>query len=504
MSPPPTPPTTTSTNRRTPWLAYALVAGGAAVGTLLVAGLAMNIAERKAEARQTAFKLVDIDETTVDPAVWGKNFPRQYDGYLRTVDNERTRYGGSEAIPQGDGTYSKATQKLDTNPRLRTIFNGYAFSLDYRERRGHAFMLSDQRETERVHKRKQPGACVQCHSSNTVAYRTVGLEKGAPGALTDPLLSETGWAQLQKGFEAVCAMPFDEASKLVSHPVGCLECHDPASMKLRVTRPAFVEGIRALAKSDAPTPHLPSIEQWRKGDRRRPYDPNVDASRQELRSMACGQCHVEYYFKGDGKVVTYPWHNGLKVEEIERYYDEVQWTDWKHADSGAPALKAQHPEFEMWSQGIHARSGVACADCHMPYTRQGAIKISDHQVRSPLLNIARACQACHPYAESEIAGRVAVIQDRTKALLDRAEEAVVALINDIKAEAAAGATDADLAKPRALQRSAQWRVDFINAENSMGFHAPQEAARILAEAADLARQGQLALIRKGVAGIEAK
>ena len=483
--------------KRTPWLKYTLVCGAFALATMLVAGLALNIAERKIEARQTVFKLVEIDETTTDPAVWGKNFPRQYDGYIRTADNQRTRFGGSEAMPLGDGHVSKAVQKLDTDPRLRTIFNGYAFAIDYRERRGHAFMLTDQQETERVHKKKQPGSCIQCHSSNTVAYRTVGLQKGAPGVLTDPLLSETGWAQMQRGFEAVCAMPFDEATKLTSHPVGCLECHDPKTMQLRVTRPGFITGIQALARSTAPTPHLPSIEQWRKGDRRREFDPNVDASRQELRSMACGQCHVEYYFKGEGKVVTYPWYNGLKAEEIEKYYDDVQWTDWTHADSGAKALKAQHPEFELWSQGIHARSGVSCADCHMPYTREGAIKVSDHQVRSPLLNIARSCQTCHPYAESEIASRVAVIQDRNKALLDRAEDAVVALIGDIKAAMGAGASDAELAKARGLQRSAQWRVDFINAENSMGFHAPQECARIMGEAIDFARQGQLAVAKIG-------
>ena len=483
------------------WLKFGLVFVAFAGATALVAGLALNIAERKIEARQTVFRLVDIDETTVDQALWGKNFPRQYDGYIRTVDNQRTRFGGSEAAPLGDGRVSKAVQKLETDPRLRTIFDGYAFAIDYRERRGHAFMLSDQLETERVHKKAQPGACIQCHSSNTVAYRTVGLEKGAPGALTDPLLSETGWQQMQKGFEAVCAMTFADASKLTSHPVGCLECHDPKTMQLRVTRPGFVAGIRALAAGAAPTPHLPSIEQWRKGDRRRAYDPNVDASRQELRSMACGQCHVEYYFKGEGKVVTYPWRNGLKVEEIERYYDEEKWTDWTHAASGAPALKAQHPEFELWSQGIHARSGVSCADCHMPYKREGAVKVSDHQVRSPLLNIARSCQTCHPYAESEISARVAVIQDRNKALLDRAEIAVVALIGDLKSAMAAGVPDADLAKARGLQRSAQWRVDFINAENSMGFHAPQECARILAEAIDLARQGQLELAKPGAKGV---
>ncbi|MGH7133570.1 MAG: ammonia-forming cytochrome c nitrite reductase subunit c552, partial [Phycisphaerales bacterium] len=367
-----------------------------AAGTFAALAMALSIAKRKVEAREVVLRIVDIKETTVDPAEWGKNFPRQYDSYIRTVDNERTRYGGSDAAPApGGGTH--ADSKLESDPRLKTIFNGYAFAIDYRERRGHAFMLDDQRDTERVKQRPQPGACLMCHASNLPAMRKVGVEKGAPGTVEAPLLSSEGQAQLLKGFEAVCAMKYSDATALVNHPVTCLDCHDPDSMALRVTRPAFTAGIRALAESTAPTPHLPSIEQWRKGDRKRAYDPNVDASRQEMRSMACGQCHVEYYFKGEGKVLTFPWHNGLQVEQIEKYYNDVKWNDYTHADSGAPILKAQHPEFETWGQGIHARSGVACADCHMPYKREGAIKISDHQVRSPMLNVARACQTCHNY-----------------------------------------------------------------------------------------------------------
>ncbi len=466
---------------RRPWALYWITVVVVAAATIAVMLLYQNIAQRKTEARQTGFTLTGLDETTIDPKEWGKNFPRQYDGYLRTVDVERTRYGGSEAY-----------QHLDADPVWRIIFAGYAFSIDYREERGHAYMLSDQRETERVTKRKQPGACLQCHASAIPAYRNVGIEKGAPGSLTDPLASPAGQEQLMKGFEAVCAMPFDEATTLVTHPVTCIDCHDPDTMHLRVTRPGFINGIRALAESDDPLPNLPSIERWRKGPRTRPYDPNADASRQEMRSMACGQCHVEYYFKGEQKTVTYPWSKGLKVQQIEAYYDGEGFKDWTHEVSGAPVLKAQHPEFEMWSQGIHSRSGVACADCHMPYVRQGAIKISDHHVRSPLLNIARACQTCHNYPESEILARAEAIQGRTSALLDRGEAAVFDLIQAIKSAADAGVPEHALKPARDLQRKAQFRLDFVSAENSMGFHAPQESARILAEAIDFARQGQLA------------
>ncbi len=469
----------------------------AGAGTVAVAALLGSIHQRQAEAQVVNFQVTQLTERIEDPAEWGKNYPRQYDGYKRTALNQRARFGGSEAMPlrlmqampleKG----SKAPSKLEEDPLLQVIFSGYAFAIDYRERRGHAFMLEDQRDTERVKQKPQPGACLNCHASNVIAFREVGQKFGAPGALSDPLASPEGQSQLFKGFEIVNAMKYAEATQYVQHPVACIDCHDPSSMKLRITRPAFIEGVRALALSDEPVPHLPSIEAWRKGDRVAAYDANVMASRQELRSMTCAQCHVEYYFKGDQKRLTFPWHNGLKAEQMESYYDSMGWTDWTHKESGAPVLKAQHPEFELWSQGVHARSGVACADCHMPYTREGAMKFSDHQVQSPMHNVARACQTCHNYTESEIVARVDIIQARTKAQLDRAEAAVVDLIHAISNAKAAGATDDQLKKPRELQRKAQWRSDLINAENSMGFHAPAEALRVLGEAIDYARQGQV-------------
>jgi nitrite reductase (cytochrome c-552) len=222
---------------------------------------------------------------------------------------------------------------------------------------------------------------------------------------------------------------------------------------------------------------------------------NKDATRQEMRSFVCGQCHVEYYFKGPGKVVTYPWSNGLKVEQIEAYYDKEGFTDWTHAETGTKVLKAQHPEFEVWNQGVHARSGVACADCHMPYMREGAMKVSDHWVRSPLLNLNRACQTCHAIPEKDLEARVVSIQDRHHELLERAAKAVTEMLDSMVAAKKGGASDAALDPARALHRKAQWRLDFVAAENSMGFHAPQELARILAEAIDYARQAQLAAER---------
>lgn len=457
-------------------LKYAAIIFATAAATFGLTALLMNINLRKQEAKETFVRLVNLDENAVDPAIWGRDFPRQYDGYLHTADNERSQFGGSEALPP---------EKLSIDPRLKRIYAGYAFSISYREKRGHAFMLTDQEMSERVKQAKQPGACLHCHASILPEYRFLGQ------------------GDVHAGFVKSCAMSYQEAhdlvddkgNKLVQHPVACLDCHDPKTIQLRVTRPGFLDGIQSLAMSEEPLPHFPSIERWRQGGRKGKYDPNVLASRQEMRSFVCGQCHVEYYFKGDGKLLTYPWHNGLKAEQIERYYDSENFKDFVHKETGAPMLKAQHPEFELWNQGIHARSGVACADCHMPYKREGAMKISDHQVRSPILNTARACQVCHRYSEKEIIDRAQTIQNRTLAVQNRAEDALVQLMDGIQAAQGRGATPEQLAKARQFHRQAQWRVDFIASENSRGFHAPQEAVRVLAEAIDMARQGQLEAVQ---------
>jgi nitrite reductase (cytochrome c-552) len=419
-----------------------------------VLALLGNIRERKEEGRSRFLPLAVLADSIVDPAQWGKNYPREYDGYLRSVDTVRTRYGGSEAF-----------SKLEADPALRRIYAGYAFGVEFREERGHAYSLIDQQLTKRTQQFKQPGACLQCHAGGMKA-----------------VYEKAGGGDLMAGFAKVCAMPLAEAWKLVQHPIACVDCHDPKTMRLRITRPGFLDGIRALKASQG----VPG------------YDPNTMATRQEMRSYVCGQCHVEYYFKGDGKLLTYPWHDGLKVEQIEAYYDSVGHRDWVHAETGAPVLKAQHPEFEMWNQGIHARSGVACADCHMPYKREGALKITDHHVRSPLLDPSRSCLNCHNFPEAEMLARAEAIQERTRALLTRAEQALLDLMDQVKAARGRGAGDGQLGAALALQRRAQWRLDFVASENSLGFHAPQEAARILAEAIDYARQGEMAA--RGAAG----
>ncbi|MBA2113772.1 ammonia-forming cytochrome c nitrite reductase subunit c552 [Bremerella alba] len=475
-----------------------------AVATFGLAALITNIFEKKQEARVPFVRLEEVDEVTTDPKKWGVNWPDQYDTYLLTVDFEESEYGGSEAMP---------ASKLEEHPWLKRLYAGYAFSLDYREARGHAYMLSDQEATKRVTERNQAGACLHCHAAIIPTYRRLGLmEEGKTEVTAEDLAADFNWPAVMTGFKAMSGMDYADAhAELMktpdgtpgddqTHPVSCIDCHDPETMAIRVTRPGFVQGIAALAKSDDPVVHLPSIERWRNGKRERDYDPNLDASRHEMRTFVCAQCHVEYYCASK-ETLFFPWGNGLKVEQIEELYDDHKFpdgsdfVDYKHGETGAKIYKAQHPEFELWSQGIHARSGVSCADCHMPYERKGAMKVSSHHVRSPMLSVNRSCQTCHNVNEGELKQRVEIIQARTQGLIERAAAAMTSMLDAILAAKAAGATDEQLAPILELQKKGMWRLDFISSENSKGFHADQEAARILSESIDYCRQAEIEALK---------
>ncbi len=402
------------------------------IGMLLV-----NIQERKFEAQIPFQKVVEIGPDELDPAVWGKNFPNQFDTFMKTKDSSQgTPFGGS--FP-----YSK----LEKTPSLIRLWAGYAFSKDHNEDRGHFYALEDQINTQRVKLVSQPGACANCHAAET-----------------PKLIQSMGW-------EAFNRTPFNELKDKLHLGTSCADCHDPETMDLRITRPAFKFAME-----------------------KRGVDLSK-ATRQEMRSYVCGQCHVEYYFKGEDKLLTFPWDGGLSVESIEAYYDANGFKDWTHKETKTPMVKIQHPEFEMWSSGLHAKSGVTCPDCHMPYTRVGSMKISDHWLRSPLNNINKACQTCHKANEQKLRDRVITIQNRTTELLGVAEESILQAMDAIVAAQNKGVADDKLEEARNLHRKSEIRWDFVSSENSTGFHSPQESARILANAINFARLSQISAVK---------
>jgi nitrite reductase (cytochrome c-552) len=381
--------------------------------------------------------LVEIEPMEPDPEVWGVNYPNQWSTFQKTeTNNDRTAYGGSEPF-----------SKLDVDPRLVTLFAGYGFSKEYNEDRGHMNSLTDVEGTARVGE-KTPGTCYSCKSSD------------------NPRL----WDEM--GMEEYDMTPFMELGNEIDHAIGCANCHDPDSMELIVTNPALDEALQAQG------------QDWR------------DFTRQEMRTVVCANCHVEYYFKGDGKYLTFPWEDGTRIEDIATYYAELGFNDWEHPQSGAPMIKMQHPEYELFTQNsTHFDAGVACADCHMPYTRDGAAKFSTHGVKSPLLNAENACGQCHTDV-TYVTNRVSTIQNQVSETMIATEDALLAAISAIESAAALSGVDSQLLdEARWMHREAQLRWDFIAAENSMGFHNPEEALRILASATNMARMAELKAVQ---------
>jgi nitrite reductase (cytochrome c-552) len=381
--------------------------------------------------------ITQVEYMEPDSEKWGVNYPNQYSSLLKTeTNNTRTTYGGSEP-------YSR----LEDDPRLVTLFGGYGFSKDYNEERGHMNSVTDVEATLRVNE-KTPGTCYSCKSSDNPR-----------------LWAEMGMAEFDKTL-------FKELGERIEHPIGCANCHEANTMRLIVTNPALDEALKAQG------------QDWN------------TFTRQEMRTVVCANCHVEYYFAGEGKYLTYPWEGGTSIENIANYYMEEGFKDWDHAQSGAPMIKMQHPEYEFYTaDSTHYKAGVACADCHMPYTRDGAAKYSTHDVKSPLLNAETACGACHTDVDY-VTTRVATIQGQVRETMNASEDALVQAIDAIEAASKVAGVDAGLLmEARDLHREAQLRWDFIAAENSMGFHNPEEALRILSVATDMARQAQLKAVQ---------
>ncbi|TVR41523.1 MAG: ammonia-forming cytochrome c nitrite reductase subunit c552 [Bacteroidia bacterium] len=419
-------------SKQKPWLNWVLFF--ATVIIVFFIGLfAASIIERRSEA-QLYFQMVSqIPDWEPDNAVWGENFPRQYERYLMTLDTTfESKYYGSVMIDY-----------LEKYPELVVMWAGYAFSRDYNQGRGHYYSVTDVHNTLRTGV-PQPATCWTCKSTDVPRMMN------------------------ELGVEAYYAQTWAEMGPNIQNPIGCQDCHDPQTMNLRITRPALVEAFA-----------------------RQGIDIN-NATHQEMRSLVCAQCHVEYYF-GENNYLMFPWDEGFSAEAMERYKDNIDHVDWVHALSRAPMLKAQHPDYELYMTGIHAQRNVACADCHMPYMREGGIKFTDHHLVSPLKKVDKSCMVCHRQEESELIARVYEQQDRVSELRKIAEKNLARVHIEAKFAWDAGATEEEMAPVLQLIRHSQWRWDWVAAANAMGFHSPSEALRVLGTSIQKAQEASLKL-----------
>jgi nitrite reductase (cytochrome c-552) len=387
----------------------------------LIGLLASNIIERRTEANLVQQVVTPINEWEPRNEIWGQNYPREFETYKSTLDTTfASKHGGSATI-----------DVLARYPNLVVLWAGYAFSREYNQGRGHYWAVNDVRKTLRTDV-PQPSTCWTCKSTDVPR-----------------MMNKIGIANFYK-------TPWKEMGPEIINPIGCQDCHDPKTMNLRITRPALVEAFQRQGKDITQSTH------------------------QEMRTLVCAQCHVEYYFKGkDEKYLTFPWDKGFSVDDAEKYYDEVDYTDWIHPISKTPMLKAQHPDYELFRMGIHYQRGVSCADCHMPYKSQGNVKFTNHKIQSPLANISGSCVVCHREKESELMENVYERQDKIFELSAIATNSLVKAHLYAKSCWDAGATEEQMKPILKLIRHSQWRWDYVAASHGGSFHAPLECARIL-------------------------
>ncbi len=420
---------------------------GTIVAVFFLGLLASSVVERRSEAIFAYAPKNDFSQFEPRNEKWGANFPREFESYYQTSDTGfKSKYNGSATIDE-----------LEEDPKLVVLWAGYGFSKDYNQGRGHYYAIEDVRNILRTGapsdkvKSPMPNTCWTCKSPDVPR-----------------MMNEVGIAEFYKG-------PWEKWGAEIVNPIGCADCHDVNTMQLRISRPALIEAFERQGKDITKATH------------------------QEMRSLVCAQCHVEYYFdkkKIEGvPYLTFPWDNGMTVEDAEKYYDDMEFKDWTHKLSKAPMLKAQHPGYETYLTGVHAERGVSCADCHMPYKSEGGVKFTDHHIQSPLNNIANSCQVCHREETSRLIADVFSRQDKIKENVTILENLLVKAHIEAKAAWDKGANEEQMQAILMDIRHAQWRWDYSVAAHGASFHSPVETGRIVSSGINIAQEARIKLTR---------
>ena len=408
----------------------------------LMSALLASIDEKKTEQAQLEqFPKIDRWETKNEE--FRKHYPRQFDSWKETKHSDEIE------------------DMLKKYPELVVLWAGYGFAKDYNAPRGHIYAIEDNRNTLRTGAPKDektgpmPTACWTCKSPDV-----------------PKIMEEEGDLEYYTGKWA-------KYGSDIINPIGCVDCHNPETMELEVNREYLDTGLKAADEK--------ALD---------------DATQQDMRSMVCAQCHVEYYFKktplADGKkaaVVTLPWGEGTSVEDMEKYYDNLEFKDWTHKISKTPMLKAQHPGWEMWKTGAHGRNNVSCADCHMPYTQEGSIKYTDHKIGNPLENMDKSCMNCHRTSEESLLANINKKRERKDELHEKAMKAISAAHLEAGKAWDLGATKEEMAPVLKDIRHAQWRWDYAVASHPAFFHAPEETLRVLGTALHKAGDARIKLAK---------
>ena len=426
------------------------------VVVFLLGLLSSRVVERRAEAVFAYTPQVEHSQNEPRNEIWGKNYPRQYQSYLQTANSDfASKYNGSIMIDM-----------LEVDPRLVVLWAGYSFSKEYNQGRGHYWAIEDIRNILRTgaplegEVSPMPNTCWTCKGPDVPR-------------LMNQLIEEKG--DYTAGVAAFYAGTWEEKGHEIVNHIGCADCHDAETMNLRISRPALIEAFQRQGKDVTKVSH------------------------QEMRSLVCAQCHVEYYFNKKtvpgSQYLTLPWDNGMAAEEMEAYYDNIEFSDWTHKLSKAPMLKAQHPGYEVYLTGTHASRGVACADCHMPFKSEGGQKFTDHHMQSPLNDISSSCQVCHREETARLVLDVYSRQDKIIENRDKLEELIVRAHVEAKYAWDLGASEEQMKDILQDIRHAQWRWDYAAASHGGSFHSPVELGRVISTGIAIAQEGRLKLAR---------
>ncbi|WP_136805927.1 ammonia-forming cytochrome c nitrite reductase [Desulfosediminicola flagellatus] len=377
---------------------------------------------------------------------WAEKFPNQFKTWMQTSENDTI------------------TDMLEKKPQLAVLWAGYGFAKDYNAPRGHFYAVQSNINSLRTGAPvgpatgPMPTACWTCKSPDVPR-----------------LIEEQGELEYFTGKWA-------KYGNEMANAIGCADCHSSQTAELTISRPYLERGLEAIGVDTK----------------------NIDS--ESMRSLACAQCHSEYYFKATewtdkkgekkvAKVVTLPWDNGLTAEDMEKYYDELGFKDWTHKISKAPMLKAQHPGYEIFSTGIHAKSGVSCADCHMPSTTEGDETFSDHHIASPMENIETVCLGCHDQEAEELKAVIETKFERKEQLMEIAMDSIAKAHLEAGKAWEIGATETEMKEILTDIRHAQWKWDYAIASHGSFFHAPEETLRLLAVANETAQTARLKLVQ---------
>jgi len=429
---------------------YTLLLVGSIVA-IVVLGLLANDINAKENERKELNSPNAVIEKPAQSSEWQLYYPREHDSWKSTKKDQELR------------------DMVKKWPQLAIVWAGYPFSKDYNAPRGHYYAVQDNVNTLRVAAPSEepavdsplPTACWTCKSPDVVR-----------------LIEEKGENEFFTG-------KWNKWGSEIVNPIGCYDCHDAKTAALKNGRPYLDRGLKDAGLAEF-----------------------KDSTHQVKRDLVCAQCHSEYYFRptayGDNKTamfVTLPWKEGLKSDDMMKYYDNganfpdgKPFADFVNKISKTPIVKAQHPDYELHTTGIHGKKGISCADCHMPYTQEGSVKYSDHKVGNPLQTMDRSCMTCHRESEAKLKSIVKEKYDRKELLF------ALAVDNLAKAHLEAGKAWEVGAEPEEMKgvlnliRQGQWQWDFAVASHGGFFHAPDETLYILAKANEYAQQARLSLV----------